>query len=69
MLLTLTDPPKNSIPSSTLANTSMLLIVVPVPTPPRVKPLISFPAPIKAPPCLIEIYDRVPELSASSEPP
>ena len=50
-----TVPPKNSIPSSTLATTSMLLTVVPVPTPPNVTPLISFPSPIDVPPCLTEI--------------
>ena len=50
-----TLPPKNSIPSSTLATTSMLLTCVPVPTPPNVTPLISFPSPIDVPPCLTEM--------------
>ena len=44
-------------------------MVVPVPTPPRVNPFISFPSPISAPPCLIETYLRTPELSAGSVPP
>ena len=65
----LTVPPKNSIPSSTLPTTSIFSMVVPVPTPPSVNPLISFPSPISAPPCLIETYLRTPELSAGSEPP
>ena len=37
-------------------NTSMWLIVVPDPTPPNVRPLISLPSPISAPPCRIEMY-------------
>jgi 8-oxo-dGTP pyrophosphatase MutT (NUDIX family) len=37
-------------PSSILAITSTLLIVVPDPTPPNVNPLISLPAPISVPP-------------------
>ena len=44
-------------------------MVVPVPTPAKVNPLISFPSPISAPPCLIETYLIVPELSAGLLPP
>ena len=51
---TSTVPPKNSIPSSELAITSTLLIIVPFPTPPKVNPLISLSAPITAPPSLID---------------
>ena len=64
-----TVPPKNSIPSSTLPKTSIWLIVVPDPTPPKVSPLISFPSPISAPPWRIDKYCIEPESSAASVPP
>ena len=43
-------PPKNSMPSSRLETTSMWSRVVPLPTPPRVKPLISLAAASCVPP-------------------
>ena len=49
-LVTFTVPPKNSIPSSSVAKTSTLSMVVPFPTPPSVRPLISLPLPIDTPP-------------------
>ena len=65
----MTVPPKNSIPSSTLPNTSMWLIVVSDPTPPNVRPFISLPSPISAPPWRIEMYCKEPELSSAIDPP
>ena len=50
----LTVPPKNSIPSSWFPITSTFVIVVPVPTPPNVRPFISLSSPIDVPPCRID---------------
>ena len=47
---TVTEPPKNSMPSSKLDTTSTWWMVVPDPTPARVKPLISLAAPSWVPP-------------------
>ena len=44
-----TVPPKNSIPSSSPFKIAMLLIVVPEPTPFKVKPLCSASSSILAP--------------------
>ena len=68
-LVTFTVPPKNSIPSSWLATISTFSITVPLPTPPSVRPLISLPSPMFAPPWRIETNFTTPELSAASEPP
>ena len=54
-LVTLTVPPNISIPSSSLPTISMLVTVVPEPTPPKVKPWISSPFPNAVPLCLIDI--------------
>ena len=53
---TSTVPPYHSIPSSWLEITSIFSITVLLPTPPRLSPLISLPAPMLAPPWRIEIY-------------
>ena len=66
---TLTEPPKNSMPSSRLYATSMWSTLVAEPTPAKVMPLISLSAPITAPPCQTRTYESVPELSSSSVPP
>src|SRR5688572_7915380 len=54
-------PPKNSMPSSELAYTSMYSSVVPLPTAPRESPLSSLPLTIWRPPWRMETYFNTPE--------
>ena len=68
-LLTLTEPPKNSMASSAPSAMYMLLICVPLPTALSVSPLCSMSAEERAPEYRMRTYVSLPELSALSSPP